>query len=48
MTHNYYYADQVYKKHGMKWAKDDKYFRDKGEELKNAFEEAGIPCVKLC
>jgi len=45
--YNYYYADQVYKKYGMKWAKDDKFFQEKGEELKTAFEEAGIPSERL-
>jgi DNA repair photolyase len=46
--YNYYYADQVYKKYGMKWAMGDEFFQDKGGELKAAFEVAGISCVKLC
>lgn len=45
--YNYHYADRAYKKHGMEWAMDEKFFQDKGEELKTAFEKAGIPCQKL-
>jgi len=36
----------VYKKYGMKWAKDGKFFRRKAR-IKAAFELAGIPCVRL-
>jgi len=46
--YNYYYADQVYKKYGMNWAKDKEFFKEKGEELRAAFEQASIPCQKLC
>ncbi|MCX5810215.1 MAG: radical SAM protein [Proteobacteria bacterium] len=45
--YNYHYADRAYKKHGMEWAMDEKFFQDKGEELKTTFEKAGIPCQKL-
>ena len=45
---NYHYADRVYKQHGMQWARDDDFFLHKGEELRAAFEKAGIPCQKLC
>jgi DNA repair photolyase len=45
---NYHYADWVYKKHGMQGALDDSFFVQKGEELRAAFEKAGIPCQKLC
>ncbi len=41
---NYNYADWAYKKHGMAWALDDAFFHEKGEELRAAFEKAGIPC----
>lgn len=41
---NYHYADWVYKKHGMEWAKEDAFFSQKGEELKRGFESEGIPC----
>jgi len=42
--YNYYYADRVYKKYGMEWAKEDDFFIKKGGELGAAFEKAGIPC----
>ena len=44
---NYHYADAVYKKYGMQWAKEDSFFRGKGEELRKAFEKSGIPCQVL-
>jgi DNA repair photolyase len=44
---NYHYADWVYKKYGMQGARDDRFFEHKGEELRAAFEKAGIPCQKL-
>jgi DNA repair photolyase len=45
--YNYYYADRAYKKHGMEWAMGEDFFQEKGEELRAAFEKAGIPCNKL-
>lgn len=44
---NYHYADAVYKKFGMQWAREDSFFRDKGEELRKAFEKNGITCQVL-
>ncbi len=44
---NYHYADHVYKKYGMLWARDDEFFFQKGKEFQTAFEEAGIACKKL-
>ena len=44
---NYHYADRVYKQYGMQWAREDGFFLHKGEELRDAFEKAGIPCQKL-
>jgi DNA repair photolyase len=44
---NYHYADAVYKKYGMQWAMKDSFFRQKGEELRQAFERNGIPCQVL-
>ncbi|MDO8444968.1 MAG: radical SAM protein [Deltaproteobacteria bacterium] len=44
---NYHYADWVYRKYGMEWAKEDRFFQEKGEELKRGFEEEGIPCEVL-
>jgi DNA repair photolyase len=45
--YNYHYADRAYKDHGMQWALDEDFFLEKGEELRAAFEKAGIPCQKL-
>lgn len=44
---NYHYADAVYKKYGMQWAMKDSFFREKGEELRMAFEKNSIPCQML-
>ena len=45
--YNYHYADRAYKEQGMEWALDEDSFLEKGEELKAAFEKAGIPCRRL-
>ncbi len=45
--YNYHYADRAYKEHRMERAMDDGFFRRKGEELRAAFERAGVPCRKL-
>jgi DNA repair photolyase len=45
--YNYHYADRTYKEHGMAWALDEEFSREKGEELRAAFEKAGISCRKL-
>jgi DNA repair photolyase len=45
--YNYHYADRAYKEHGMEWARNDEFFEQKGEELRAAFERAGVPCRKL-
>jgi DNA repair photolyase len=45
--YNYHYADRAYKKHGMEWAMDENFLQENGEELRAAFEKAGIPCRKL-
>jgi DNA repair photolyase len=44
---NYHYADWVYKKYGMQAALDDRFFAQKGEELRAAFEIQGVRCQKL-
>jgi len=44
---NYHYADAVYKEYGMQWAREDSFFRSKGEELRKAFEKSGTPCRML-
>ena len=41
---NYHYAAWAYKKHGLEWAMEDSFFRQKADELKAAFEKEGIPC----
>lgn len=45
--YNYHYADRTYRQLGMGWAREERFFREKGEELRAAFERAGIPCRKL-
>ena len=40
--YNYHYADQIYKKYGMKWALEEEFFQQKSEELQAALEKAGI------
>jgi len=45
--YNYHYADRAYKDHGMAWAQDEDFFLEKGEELRAAFEKAGIQCRML-
>lgn len=44
---NYHYADAVYKRYGMLWAKEDSFFKEKGEELRKAFEKNGTSCQVL-
>ncbi|OPY83583.1 MAG: Radical SAM superfamily protein [Syntrophorhabdus sp. PtaU1.Bin153] len=45
--YNYHYADGAYKKHGMEWAMAEDFLQEKGEELRAAFEKAGVICEKL-
>jgi len=45
--YNYHYADWAYKKYGMQKAREEDFFEEKGEELRAAFEKAGVPCRKL-
>ena len=45
--YNYHYADRTYREHGLQWAMRDEFFEEKGEQLRAAFEQAGIPCRKL-
>ena len=44
---NYHYADEVYRKSGLEWAREDKFFTQKGRELKESFEKEKIPCQLL-
>lgn len=41
---NYHYADHVYKKYGLRWAMEDKFFQETAEGLLRAFKREGIPC----
>lgn len=41
---NYHYADWVYKRYGLEWARTNNFFSIKAEELKMGFEKEGIPC----
>ncbi|MGB9698968.1 MAG: SPL family radical SAM protein [Thermodesulfobacteriota bacterium] len=40
---NYHYADWVYRKYNLKWARTDDFFRQKGEELAELFKKEQIP-----
>lgn len=44
---NYHHADRTYREHGMQWALTEEFFQEKGEQLRAAFEAAGVPCRKL-
>lgn len=41
---NYHYADWVYRKYKLEWAREEKFFIQKGKELKESFEKEKIPC----
>ena len=45
--YNYHYADRTYREHGLRWAMTEEFFQEKGEKLRAAFEQAGIPCRML-
>lgn len=44
---NYHYADWVYRKHKLEWAREEEFFIQKGKELKESFEKEKIPCQLL-
>lgn len=44
---NYHYADWLYRKRGMQWAKEDAFFFRMGKELSRGFKKAGISCRLL-
>lgn len=44
---NYHYADWVYRKHKMEWAKKEIFFIQKAKELRESFEKEKIPCQLL-
>jgi len=44
---NYHYADSVYREQNLQWAVQDRFFAEKGDELKRGFETEGIPVNTL-
>ena len=40
---NYFYANRIYMENKMEWAKEDPFFIQKAEELKEGFKRKGIP-----
>ena len=40
---NYAHANRVYAANNLEWAKGDRFFRDKAEELSRGFRARGIP-----
>lgn len=44
---NYHYADWIYRKHGMEWARKEEFFIRMGQHLRSSFEREGIPCEVL-
>lgn len=40
---NYHYADWVYRKYKIEWARKEEFFIQKGKELKRLFEKEKIP-----
>lgn len=44
---NYYYANKLYKKHGLAWALEESFFKQTGRKLKEDFDKAEIPCQVL-
>ncbi len=41
---NYHYADWVYRRYNLLWAKEDRFFIDMAARLKRGFEKFGIEC----
>ena len=44
---NYHYANRTYRENDMGWAIEDRFFAEKGDELKRGFEREGIPVNML-
>jgi DNA repair photolyase len=44
---NYFYANRIYMENKMEWAKEDPFFFQTGEEMKEGFEKKGIPVRML-
>ncbi len=41
---NYYYANRLYKEHGLEWAAKDEFFAQTAKNLKQGFDQLKIPC----
>lgn len=44
---NYHYADWIYRKHNIEWAKEGSFFTEKAYEIKSLYEKEGIYCEIL-
>ena len=44
---NYFYANRIYMENKLEWAKEDPFFIQKAEELKEGFKKKGIPVQVL-
>ena len=44
---NYHYADWVYRKHKIEWARREEFFIQEGEEIRRLLEKEGVPCQLL-
>ena len=40
---NYHYANRIFRENNMEWAIEDRFFAEKGDELRKGFERKGIP-----
>lgn len=45
---NYNYANQVYKKHRLEWAGEDRFFSEMIGELRKGFQHEGVPVQVVC
>ena len=44
---NYHYADGVYRKHGLNWARTESFFRERASQIYGLFRDAGVACEIL-
>jgi DNA repair photolyase len=40
---NYFYADKIFRDHGLEWAREETFFRQTAEGLREGFEGKGAP-----
>lgn len=40
---NYFYADKIFRDHGLEWAREEVFFRQTAEGLREGFEGKGVP-----